>query len=231
MLRRLFISGVVLVLLALALAGCVAQPSSEQAVALTATAASHTVPGKDSGTAATATPASGSGSTSSESATPAPKQSEISSKASLSTGTQAGQLAPAFTLPDETGKSVSLSDFRGQPVAMIFWASWCPYCKEELPLLQSLYDQYGAQGLVVVGVDLPGSKGETQEKALAFVEQNKITFPVLFDEGAQVFREYNGRGIPNLIFIDSEGVIEINYPGAMDAQKLEATIQGLVGAQ
>lgn len=231
MLRRFLTGGMVMTLLVLALVGCVAQPSSEQAAALTATAASHTVPTKTSESAAAATSASSSNLMEAKNATPLPRESETSAQANRPTGTQAGQLAPDFTLLDATGKSVSLSDFRGHPVAMIFWASWCPYCKEELPLLQGLYEQYGGQELVVIGIDLPGSKGETQEKALAFAEQNRITFPILFDEGAQVFRQYKGRGIPNLIFIDREGVIDTNYPGAMDAQKLETTIQGLMGAQ
>jgi peroxiredoxin len=219
MLRRFFVGWLALALLSGGLLGCATTPSPEQAVALTATAASHLV--------ATRTPDPANAST----ATPVPRQSEISSETGLTTGTQVGQMAPDFTLRDSSGQMVSLSDFRGRPVVMIFWASWCPYCKEELPLLQEMSVKYGEQGLVVLGVDLLGSKGETQEKALAFVKEKKISFPILFDEGAQVFRNYLGRGIPILIFVDRDGIVASNYPGAMAAQSLEAQIQRLVAAQ
>lgn len=220
--------GVSLLALALPLFGCVAKPSPEESAALTATAASHLVSTRTPTATVTAVPVSSPEPTGVSTATPVPSQSEISPESGLSTGIQAGQLAPEFALRNVEGEEVRLSDFRGQPVAMIFWASWCPYCKEEMPLLQSMYEKYGDQGLVVFGVDLVGSKGEIQENALAYVEQNGITFPILFDEGGQVFQQYRGRGIPNLIFIDREGVIASTFPGAMEAQNLETQIQQIV---
>jgi cytochrome c-type biogenesis protein len=231
MFRKSFIGWIALSLLAGILTGCVAKPSPEEAIALTATAASHMVSTRTPAPPGTATPGSQAQPTEANTATPAPSQSQILSEDAPASGAQAGQLAPDFTLRDAAGVDVSLSDYRGQPVAMIFWASWCPYCRQEMPLLQNMYETYNDQGLVVVGVDLLGSKGETQEKALEFVGQEGITFPILFDESGQVFSQYQGRGVPNLIFVDQEGVIVSTYPGAMDEQNLQRQIQQLVGVQ
>jgi peroxiredoxin len=198
------------------LAGCGVGGSSNQAPSLLAAAAMPAAPLKVSDFKAA-------GSLASE---PEPQRDALVK--SLPEGTQPGYLALDFTLPDAEGQDVSLADYRGKPVVMIFWASWCPYCRKEMPLLENLYQEHADQGLVVLGVNLLGSKGETQERALAFAEDNNLTFPILFDVDGEVFRHYRGRGVPNLLFVDRQGVIVANHPGAVGAQDLEALIQQLV---
>jgi peroxiredoxin len=163
--------------------------------------------------------------------TPAPVAAspQASPESNLPTGTQVGQVPPDFVLKDAQGQPVSLTSFRGRPVLLIFWASWCTHCQATMPRIESIYEQYSDQGLAVIGVSVPGLSGETKESALAFVQQKGITFPIVFDEGASAYREYQVVGVPTLIFVDRNGVIVSNHAGEMDIQSLQAQIQQLVG--
>ena len=88
---------------------------------------------------------------------------------------------PDFTLETVDGKTVSLSDYRGRPVVINFWATWCAPCREEMPLLQETYDAHRDDGLVVIGVNVR----ETPEKVKRFLAEVGVEFPVLLDsEGA-----------------------------------------------
>lgn len=224
---RLVIS---LVALALALTGCVGEWSPEEAAARTATAAAYLVPTKasDLSTEAPPTPTSEPQPTEASSPTPVSVQPQASPATDLAVGVQAGQLSPDFVLNDTTGQVIALNSLRGQPVAVIFWASWCPHCQNEMPLMQDMYDKYADQGLAVIGVNVPGLGGDTKDQALAFIDKHDITFPVVFDEGGSVYQQYQVQGVPNLFFIDRNGVVVANYPGAMDAQRLEDQVLQLL---
>jgi peroxiredoxin len=230
-----------LLVLVLALAGCVARYTPEQAPSLTATAASYLVPTptprppatattaaqpRPSPTAATASPVPAVAT-----ASPVPTAVPATPVSSLPVGSQPGQVSPDFTLDDAQGQALSLSSFRGQPVLMVFWASWCGHCQNEMPLLQNAYEKYGPQGLVILGVSVPGLSGETKEKALAFVDEKGIKFPILFDEQAQTFGQYGVSGVPNLIFIDRHGVVVDNHAGEMAEAQLADQITQMLEAQ
>jgi peroxiredoxin len=167
----------------------------------------------------------------SETDTPAPVAAspQASPQTNLATGTQVGQAPPDFVLDDAQGQPVSLASFHGRPVLLIFWASWCTHCQKTMPLIETLYEQYSDQGFEAIGVSVPGLSGETKESALAYVQQKGITFPIVFDEEASTYREYQVVGVPTLIFVDRNGVIISNHPGEMDLQSLQAQIQQLVG--
>jgi peroxiredoxin len=79
-------------------------------------------------------------------------------------------------------------------------------------------------------VNVPGLGGDTKESALDFIAEKGITFPVVFDEGGHVYQQYEVRGVPNTIFVDRNGVIVSNYPGAMEAEQLEDQIRQLLEA-
>ncbi len=74
-----------------------------------------------------------------------------------------GNPAPDFTLADLDGNQVSLSDFRGKTVFINFWATWCPACREEMPEIEALYQQYKDKGVVVLGVDILETEGEVHQ--------------------------------------------------------------------
>jgi len=115
-----------------------------------------------------------------------------------------GRMAPDFQLETLDGQTVSLSDYRGQPVLLNFWASWCGPCRFEMPFLQEAYEQYSGQGLVVLGVNLL----EETETVREFVRQEGLTFPILLATTQEVPLDYNVRNIPATFLIDSEGRIQ-----------------------
>ncbi len=123
-----------------------------------------------------------------------------------------GFMAPDFTLEDEQGNSVSLSQYNGKPVFINFWASWCPPCKEEMPIIQEFYQKYGDQ-IEFIGVNL--TFNDTKEEALAFMKQGGFQMPNLFDYDGKVAELYRADSIPTSIFIDKNGVIKVRKKGAI----------------
>jgi len=115
-----------------------------------------------------------------------------------------GHRAPQFALPDLNGRTVSLSQLRGRPVVLTFFASWCHPCEEELPVLEKVQKEYGSR-LTVVGVNFRDSAGDSRQ----FVRDLKVTFPALVeDEGDNpVAARYGVNGPPMTFFIDAQGKI------------------------
>ena len=110
--------------------------------------------------------------------------------------------APDFTLRDLKGNQVSLSDFRGQPVVLNFWATWCMPCRVEIPHLEALYTKYKDQGLVVLGMNT-----ETDYMKVKRFAEPRISYTVLLDGGTQA-QGYDVSGIPCTYYIDREGIIQ-----------------------
>ena len=119
-------------------------------------------------------------------------------------GSQVGELAPDFQLSNLEGQSISLSDFRGKPVLINFWASWCGPCRYEMPFIQEVYEEWSASGLVVLAIN----KGESLSTAKDFMQSYNLSFPALLDINQDVALEYNIRGIPATFFIDKDGIIQ-----------------------
>lgn len=121
-------------------------------------------------------------------------------------GSEIGNLAPDFQLNNLNGQPVSLSDFRGKPVLVNFWASWCPPCRSEMPFIQdiSVDKNWAEEGLVVLAIDI----GESASTVRAFVKDEGLTFPVLLDTTWDVSFEYYILSIPTTYFIDREGIIQ-----------------------
>lgn len=119
------------------------------------------------------------------------------------TKTTQEKAAPDFHLKNLEGQIVSLSDFRGKPVLMNFWASWCQPCREEMPYLQQVYDEWTGKGLVLLTIDI----GETPAAISKFFAENNLSLPVLLDSDKEVGREYGITGIPETFLIDKNGII------------------------
>jgi len=134
--------------------------------------------------------------------------------ASCSTPSEApeiGKSAPSFQISDIDGQSVSLSDFRGKPVLLNFWATWCSPCRVEMPYIQEVYDEWSERGLVVLAVN----RSESPSRVERFIQYYNLSFPVLLDMEGNAARQYNIRGIiPTTYFIDSSGVIQDIKVGA-----------------
>jgi peroxiredoxin len=112
--------------------------------------------------------------------------------------------APCFSLKSLDGKQVSLSDFKGKPVLITFWATWCDSCKEEIPLLEKLCVAKRDQlAILLIAID-----GERKRSVQKIVDQNKITIPVLLLLKEKVMDQYGVRGwVPQTFLIDQQGAL------------------------
>jgi thiol-disulfide isomerase/thioredoxin len=117
--------------------------------------------------------------------------------------------APAPLL-DLDGNPVRLADLRGRPVWINFWASWCPPCQAEKPILRDLAVAYEPQGLVLIGISVQEA---TEEVVRAYAERYGLGYTIAADLGGDVFRRYRAFGLPTQFFLDSEGVIRAIVQG------------------
>ncbi len=120
-----------------------------------------------------------------------------------SAGAPTGGKAPDFVLANAGGELVSLKDFRGQPLVVHFWASWCPYCKKVQPGLQALADKHAGSGLVLIGISFREDEG-TQPQAVLVTRGHSFMTLV---EGDEVAEMYGVRGTPTTVFIDAKGTV------------------------
>lgn len=132
-----------------------------------------------------------------------------------------GQVAPAFQLRSLTGATVSLSQFRGRPVLVNFWATWCTPCKKEMPALQAAAADHPK--LTVLGID----NVEPAVKVRPFVEKLGIRFPVLLDQSGSVVDRYRIIGMPTSFFIDPGGVLRAVYQGALTPAALSKDLAAI----
>jgi len=121
-----------------------------------------------------------------------------------------GQPAPAFTLPAVKGGKVSLADFKDQkPVLLVFWATWCRPCRQEMPMLIKLHREFGDQGLAVIGVSTDGK----MKTIKSFLKGNPLPYPILHDATGEVSRSYHASGIPHTVLIDKSGKVVKTWRG------------------
>ena len=133
------------------------------------------------------------------------------------------QLAPDFTVYDVDGNPHKLSDFRGKPVILNFWATWCGYCKMEMPDFNEKYQAYG-EDVHFLMVNVTDGNQETVEKASAFVAEEGYSFPVYYDTTLEAAMSYPTSGLPVTFIIDAEGVVIAWQQGMMNAQTLQKGI-------
>lgn len=131
--------------------------------------------------------------------------------------------APDFTVTDEQGNKVSLSDFVGKPVILNFWASWCGPCKSEMPAFEDAYTQYGEE-IHFLMVNLTDGTRETPDVAKTFIEEQGYTFPIFYDSDIDAATVYGVMSIPVTYIIDAEGNIVAHARGAIDREILQTGI-------
>jgi len=150
-------------------------------------------------------------------------QSESSSARSGSPIRQ-DQPAPDFALDDLEGRSVRLSDLRGQVVLVNLWATWCPPCRAEMPDLAALYQAYKDQGFIILGVD----DQERAQTVADFMARNPAPYPILLDPDSRVARAFRVNYLPASFLIDRRGVLRATLPGQSARVRLENALKPLL---
>lgn len=136
---------------------------------------------------------------------------------------QAGDLAPDFELAALDGRRIKLSDLKGQPVLVNFWATWCPPCKAEMPLIIDAYRAHQAGGLRVLAIDTTANDNVQDVKN--FVAQHQMPFDVLLDVDDSVGGGWNTLGLPSSYFIDKTGKVVSVRVGQMTEQELNDSLK------
>ena len=119
--------------------------------------------------------------------------------------------APSFSLVDMDGKHATLEDFKGKPLIINFWATWCFPCKKEMPELEKVYRERKGEGLAMVLINAKEKKDVVKD----FIDKNGYTFTVLLDESGDANNKFEVFGLPTTFFIDKEGIIRYTYMGEM----------------
>lgn len=120
-----------------------------------------------------------------------------------------GREAPDFVLKDMGGRNLRLSEYRGQVVLVNFWARWAGDSRQEIPALDRINTTYQRAGLVVLGV----SVDEDLQRAGEFAGSMHVSYPILFDTGSQIGKDYLLQTIPMTILLDRSGVVRFMKPG------------------
>lgn len=134
-----------------------------------------------------------------------------------------GHPAPELVLNTTTGEQVRLSDFKGKPVLINFWATWCPPCRAETPDLQAIHRELGDE-LVIFSVNVTSQDGGDVE---GFMNEFGVTFDVALDVDGTAGRSYNVLGLPTTVFIDRDGIINEVFAGAVNKAYIEAKLSEL----
>jgi thiol-disulfide isomerase/thioredoxin len=136
-----------------------------------------------------------------------------------------GQPAPDFTAYTLDGQAITLSELQGSPVAVNFWATWCPDCRREIPLLEEIASRYAEEGLIFLAVDV----AEPASVVQPFVEQNNVALTVLLDPQGEIGNLYQIWAYPTTVWVDAEGIVQHVQLGNMTAELADRYMAELIG--
>lgn len=128
---------------------------------------------------------------------------------------------------DSEGNPVQLSQFYGKPIVMNFWATWCGYCKEEMPDFQEAWKEYGEE-VEFLFINSTDGVRETREKASSYLEEQKLEIPAYYDEDMEAAYAYTVNSLPTTILIDKEGRVSAYAPGLIQKEMLVQALDALL---
>jgi peroxiredoxin len=132
--------------------------------------------------------------------------------------------APAFTLTDLSGQSLTLARFRGKVVLLNFWATWCASCQVEMPVFAAWQQQYGPQGFEIIGISMDDGAGPARR----LVARLKLNYPVAMGD-ERLGAHYGGvLGLPLTFLIDRNGVVRARFQGETDLKLIERQVAALL---
>ena len=141
-----------------------------------------------------------------------------------SQGLLVGEAAPALDALDLDGRRWTLDDAEGRLVWVNFWATWCPPCRTEMPMMQRLQERFGDR-VLIIGVDF----GEEPGAVADFVDRYGITYPILLDPRLDNFYRWSPQfGLPKHYFIDTSGRVVREFPGELPPEKMLETLEQLL---
>jgi thiol-disulfide isomerase/thioredoxin len=135
-----------------------------------------------------------------------------------------GQAAPDFTAQTPESKSIKLSDYRGSPVALNFWATWCGPCQVEMPELENASKKYAGNHFVVLGVDA----GESADRVKSYVADLGISFTTVLDSDGSIVDLFEIRAFPTTIWIDAKGIVRAKHLGPLTADYIDRYVADLL---
>jgi peroxiredoxin len=140
-----------------------------------------------------------------------------------------GEPAPDFTLSNLDGQPIRLSDLKGTPVVLNFWATWCGPCRAEMPALQESHARANGS-FVLLGINSEGTQAETARRlSRDFKDELGLTFPILLDTpDTEVFNQYRLRGLPDTFFIDRDGIVRDVVVGPLSREALDEKLDALL---
>jgi cytochrome c biogenesis protein CcmG, thiol:disulfide interchange protein DsbE len=153
------------------------------------------------------------------------------------TGLAIGQIAPELEgnvdgqvvgLRDLDGAPLRLADLRGEPVWLSFFATWCPPCQEETPVLRDAWERYGLRGLQMIAVSVQET---TPDDVADWARTYDLRYPIGFDATSAVFHAYQGFGLPTHVFIDRDGIIRHLQYGPLDREQVAAIVEPLLAME
>jgi len=136
--------------------------------------------------------------------------------------------APKLVLNDITGTTNSLSNYRGQVVLVNLWATWCPPCKAEMPILQEYYIQHKNEGFIVIAIE----DGDPTAEVISFVKEYGLTFPIWLDPTYQATDDvFKTKNLPSSYVIDRAGRVRLAWVGAINSANLDKYVTSLIKEQ
>lgn len=135
--------------------------------------------------------------------------------------------APDFSVIDADGNIIKLSEMKGKPVVLNFWATWCYFCTVEMPDFEEMYKKHGEEVQFMM-VNLTDGRRETLDSAKKHISDNGFTFPVYFDTSSEAAKAYRVSGIPVTYFIDAEGNLKAYANSMIDMESLKKGIEMIV---